>query len=120
MAVATRSPRLLTQARIELVPVSRLPVRGMALATCFAIAAALLLLQFGGAGSSFARSGALTAENTALRNELAQLRVEMDVERATRAALEGQVADLNAQVVEMTSQVEFYRAKGNPRAAPRN
>jgi hypothetical protein len=120
MAVATRASRFLTETRFELVPASRLPVRGIAVAVGAAIAAALVLLQFGTGGSPFAGAGALQAENASLGNELAQLRVEMDVERATRAALEGQVAELNAQVVELTSQVEFYRAKGNPRAARRD
>lgn len=120
MAVATRASRFLTEARFELVPASRLPVRGVAVAAGAAIAAALILLQLGTGVSPFDRVGALQAENVSLGNELAQLRVEMDVERATRAALEGQVAELNAQVVELTSQVEFYRAKGNPRAARRD
>lgn len=117
MAVTTRSSRFLTEARIELVPAPRLPLRGIAIAACIAIAATLVLLQSGIGAAPFGRAGALEAENASLRNELAQLRVETDVERATRAALEGQVAELNAQVVEMTSQVEFYRARGNPRAA---
>ena len=120
MAVATRSSRFLTEARIELVPASRLPLRVIAVGACIAVAATLILLQSGSGGLPFARTGALEAENASLRNELAQLRVEMDVERATRAALEGQVAELNARVVDMTSQVEFYRAKGNPRAARRD
>ena len=120
MAVASRASRFLTEARFELVPASRLPVRGIAVAAGAAIAAAFILFQFGTGGSPFARAGALAAENASLRNELAQLRVEMDVDRATRAALEDQVAELNAQVVEVTSQVEFYRAKGNPRAARRD
>jgi septal ring factor EnvC (AmiA/AmiB activator) len=119
MAGATHSSRFLTEARIELVPAARLPLGGIVIAACLAVAVAFLLLQSGD-GSPFARSGRLAAENASLRNELAQLRVEMDVERATRAALEQQLADLNAQVVEMTSQVEFYRAKLNPRAGRRD
>ncbi len=120
MAVTARSSRFLTEARFELVPTSRPAVRGVAIAAGAAVAVTLILLQFGTGGSPFARAGALEVENASLRSELAQLRVEMDVERATRAALEEQVAELNSHVVEMTSQVEFYRARGNPRAARRD
>jgi hypothetical protein len=122
MAMAARSTRFLTEARVELVPSSQ---RGLALllgGAGLAAAAVMGLMQFGGAAAPFSRVGALERENEALRAEVAKLGVEIEVERATRTALDQQVADLNGQVVELTSQVEFYRAKGAPRraAAPRD